>query len=117
MRVSILSAVTAVFLMSFSAQAADECRVPMEPHVPDRIETKEQLMEVYNGVKDFNMVKSPEYIECLDVLIARVDPKADDAAAQIAAINQLNNDNVEAQAAVKARWDAAYGLWKEEHPE
>lgn len=116
MRFSIISACAAVFLLSVSAQAANECRAPMEPDIPARFETKEQLMSVYEEVKDFNLVKSPQYIECIDGLIAAVDPDAEDADAQIAALNQLNNDNFEAQTSVKARWDAAYGIWKEEHP-
>lgn len=117
MKFTILSACAALFMLSVGAQAAEECRAPYEPDIPVRFETEEQLMAIYAEVKDFITVKSPEYLACLDVMRGKIDPAADDADAQTAAIDQLNNDNVDAQNAVKNRFDAAYAIWKEEHPE
>lgn len=116
MKFSILSACAAVFMLSLGAQAATECRAPLEPDVPIHFETEEQLMSVYEEVKDFIAVKSPEYLECLDVMRSRIDSAADDADAQIADIDQRHNDNVDAQSAVKNRFDAAHKIWKKEHP-
>ncbi len=116
MKFSILSACVAVFMLSSGAQAATECRAPLEPDVPMHFDTEEQLMSVYAEVKDFITVKSPEYLECLGVMRSQVDSAADDADAQIADIDQRHNDNVDAQSAVKNRFDAAYKIWKEAHP-
>lgn len=116
MRFSIISACAAVFLMSVSAQAATECRAPMEPDVPARFETEEELMSTYGEVKDFIITKSPEFLECLDVMRDEVDPTAEDAADKTAKIDQRHNDNVDAQASVKARFDASHAIWKQEHP-
>ena len=117
MKFSILSACAAVFMLSVGAQAATECRAPYEPDVPAHFETKDQLMAVYAEVKDFVTVKSPEFLECLDVMRKEVDSSADDADAQLAAIDQRHNENVEAQEAVNNRFKAAYAIWKKEHPE
>lgn len=116
MRFSILGAFAALFLMSVSAQAATDCRAPMEPDVPARFETEEQLMSTYGEVKDFIVTKSPKFLECLDVMRGEIDPAADDADARKAAIDQEHNDNVDAQTAVKARFDAAHAIWKQENP-
>ena len=116
MKFSILSACAAIFMLSAGAQAEMECKAPFEPDIPVRFETEEQLMAVYAEVKDFIQVKSPEYLSCLDALRAQVDPDAEDSDAQIASIDQRNNDNVDAQRAVKNRFDAAYKIWKVEHP-
>ena len=116
MKFSILSAVAAVFLMSASAQAATECRAPMEPDVPARFETETELMSTYGEVKDFIITKSPGFLECLDVMRGEIDSSADDADARKAAIDQQHNDNVDAQTSVKARFDAAHAIWKQEHP-
>jgi uncharacterized membrane protein len=115
MKLSILSACAAVLLMSVSAQAATECRSPMEPDIPARFETEEELMSVYSEVKDFIVTKSPEFLECLDVMRAEIDQEADDAAAKEAAIDQQHNDNVDAQTAVKERFDVAHAIWKKEN--
>lgn len=117
MRFSILSACAAVFMLSVGAQAATDCRAPYEPDVPAHFETKDQLMAVYAEVKDFITVKSPEFLECLDIMRKEVDSSADDSGAQLAVIDQRHNENVEAQGAVKNRFDAAYKIWKEENPE
>lgn len=116
MKVTILAACAAVFMLSVGAQAAMECKAPFEPDIPTHFETEEQLMSVYAEVKDFITMKSPEFLECLDALRAQVDPDAEDADAQIADIDRRNNDNVDAQMAVKNRFDAAYKIWKKEHP-
>lgn len=117
MKFSILSACAAVFMLSLGAQAATDCRAPLEPDIPLRFETEEQLMAVYAEVKAFITEKSPEYLECLNVMRSQVDSAADDVDAQIADIDQRNNDNVDAQLAVKNRFDAAHKIWKKEHPE
>ena len=116
MKLSILSACAAVLLMSFSAQAAIECRAPMEPDIPARFETEEELMSIYGEVKDFIVTRSPEFLGCLDKMRAEVDQDAEDADARMAAIDQQHNDNVDAQTAVKERFDAAHKIWKKEHP-
>lgn len=117
MKFSILSACAALFMLSVGAGAAIDCRAPFEPDIPVRFETEEQLMAVYAEVKDFITVKSPEYLACLDAVRSGIDSDADDADAQTAMIDQKNNDNVDAQLAVKNRFDAAYKIWKDEHPE
>lgn len=116
MKLSILGACAAVLLMSVSAQAATECRAPMEPDIPARFETEEELMSVYGEVKDFIVTRSPEFLECLDKMRGEIDQEAEDAGAREAAIDQHHNDNVDAQTAVKERFDAAHQIWKKEHP-
>lgn len=116
MRFSILGVCAAVFLMSASAQAATECRSPMEPDIPARFETETELMSTYGEVKDFIVTKSPAFLECLDVMRGEIDPTAEDAAARTSKIDQQHNDNVDAQTSVKARFDAAHAIWKQENP-
>lgn len=116
MKFSIISACAAVFLMSASAQAATECRAPMEPDIPARFETEEELMSTYGEVKTFITTKSPAFLECLDVMRGEVDSKSEDAAARTATIDQRHNENVDAQSSVKASFDAAHKIWKQENP-
>lgn len=117
MKFTILSACAAVFMLSVGAQAAMECKAPYEPDIPERFETEEQLMATYAEVKVFVQEKSPEHLECLAAMRKGIDPAADDADAQKAAIDQRHNDNVDAQNSVNNRFRAAYAIWKEEHPE
>ena len=117
MKFSLLSAIFAVMFMTVGAHAADECRAPFPPAVPDAFETEEQLMAVYEEVKDFVQVKSPAYLECLDTLRQKVDPQADDSAAQMAAIDEKHNANVADQEEVSGKFNKAYKAWKAAHPE
>lgn len=117
MKNSLISACAAVMLMTTGAAAATECRAPYEPAIPERFETEDQLMATYNEVKSFVQIKSPEFLECLDVMRSEVSPDAEDAAARVAEIDKKHNDNVDAQNAVNNRFTAAYAIWKEEHPE
>ncbi len=117
MRIAILSACAAVFMLSVGAQAATECRAPYEPDVPERFGAEAQMMSIYGEVKEFITVKSPEFLACLEVMRGKIDPAADNAAAQKAAIDQRHNDNVDAQSAVNNRFKAAHAIWQEENPD
>ena len=108
--------IAALFIATTGAQAVDQCRAPFAPEVPDTFETEEQLYAVYAEVKDFVQVKSPAYLECLDTLRNKIDPSAEDAATQKAALDEKHNANVNEQEDVGARFNTAYKAWKEANP-
>lgn len=112
--------VVAGFIVAFgslvSGQAFAECETPGAPIIPDgNVASMDELVSAQQAMKLYQSSLG-EYRICLQDLQEAVDPEAETAAAEGAALLEQYNTSVDAETAIAEKFNTAVKAFKARQP-
>lgn len=101
-----------IMLSLFSQQVLAECSHGDGPIIPDgNVASQDELVAAQKAMKAFQVTLA-EYRECLDAKDAAIDPEAEDAEAQKAAIGADYDASVDAEEKMAEEFNTAVRAFK-----